>query len=104
MKCIEANLSLEEDFCQARLSSFHPDAFLRPSMVFMCQVMEVLACWLIFWRKEGLLDLGCAKRLKLRVSVQDLDEISPLKSMAKHLITTAGMFSHNNALGNSLLE
>lgn len=66
--------------------------------------MEVLACWLIFWREEGLLDLGWAKQLKFRASVQDLDEISPLESTAKHLITTAGVFSHSSALGNSLLE
>lgn len=68
------------------------------------EVVELLACWLIFWRKEGLIDLGCAKQLKLRASVQDLDEISPLKLMAKHLITTAGVFSHGNALGNSHLK
>lgn len=29
------------------------------------EVMDVLAYWLIFWRKEGLVDLGCAKQLKL---------------------------------------
>lgn len=31
--------------------------------------------------------------------VQDLDENCPLKSMAKHLTTTAKLFSQGNALG-----